>query len=246
MVETAENWLQRTEILLGPAALAKLRAAHVMLAGAGGVGGYAAEALVRAGIGKLTVYDPDDVHPTNLNRQILALHSTLYQNKVEVLKKRLLDINPQLQIHTFAEALTAENIPEIMQQNNFDYVLDAIDSVSDKCFLLAAAYQQHIPVISSMGAGRRLNPAAVQYADISKTSVCQLARAVRSRLRKEYNINRGIECVCSTETPLSHHSGNPDEASIIGSSSFMPGIFGLFLAGRVIQRLAESSISGKN
>ena len=242
MQETFEFWQHRSQVLFGAEAMQKLQRSHILLAGAGGVGGYVAEALTRAGVGSLTVYDPDTVHPSNLNRQLLALHSTDNLHKTAVLAQRLPDINPQISLDLQPIALTAGNIPHILQSNHFDYVIDAIDSLHDKCFLLAAACRQNIPVISSMGAGCRWDPTQVQYADISKTFGCPLAKAVRSKLKKEYDIRQGIECVFSPESnPHTLHPSPNGERPIIGSSSFMPGIFGLFIAARVINRLREAS-----
>ena len=239
MQESFENRFQRSEILFGSGALQKLKNAHILLAGAGGVGGYAAEALVRGGIGKLTVYDPDGIHFTNLNRQILALCSNNTQSKAAVLQQRLLDINPELELTALPEALTLENIPQILEDNHFDYIVDAIDSVNEKCFLLAQAYMRKIPVIASMGAGCRIDPTQVQYGDISKTYGCKLAKTVRGKLKKEYNIFKGIECVFSGENnPSAVIPGENGERPTIGSSSFMPGIFGLFMAAKVLNNLS--------
>ena len=236
----AESIFHRTKILFGSSAMQKIAQSKVLLAGAGGVGAYAAEALVRGGIGSLTVYDPDTVHPTNLNRQILALHSTCGKLKTDCLRDRLLEINPQLVLEACPQALTADNIASILQNNHFDYVLDAIDPINEKCFLLASCYRLKIPVISAMGAGCRLDPAQVKYADISQTSNCRLAKSVRNKLKKEYNITKGIECVYSSEPPIPEAvlAETPGSRPTIGSSSFMPGIFGLFMAGRVLKKLS--------
>lgn len=242
MTASSENPFHRSEILFGKSAMEKLRDSRVLLAGAGGVGGYIAEALVRGGIGHLHVYDPDLVHCTNLNRQILALESNLGEPKTQVLAQRLKAINPRLDIAVYAEALTAENIPHILEADAFDYVADAIDSINDKCFLLARAYALQIPVISAMGAGCRRDPALVQYSDISKTHSCPLAKNVRAKLKKEYDITRGITCVFSSESnPAAVIPGAAGERPTIGSSSFMPGIFGLFMAGKIINDLADKN-----
>ncbi len=238
MPETFENYLQRSEILFGSGAMAKLARSRVLLAGAGGVGGYAAEALVRGGIGHLTVYDPDKVHPTNLNRQILALRSTNNMFKTDVLQERLHDINPGLDLQVKNAALTRENIPQIIDEGNFDCIIDAIDSINDKCFLLAYAYHKQIKTFSSMGAGCRVDPTKIQYADISKTHSCALAKNLRAKLKKEYNIVKGIECIFSCEiNPAAVIPGAPGERPTIGSSSFIPGIFGLFAAAGAINYL---------
>jgi len=235
MLENNADWLQRSRILMGDTAIERLQQTHVLLAGFGGVGAYAAEALVRAGIGKLTIYDPDKVHLTNLNRQLPALHSTLDEYKVKVAAGRLPDINPGLELHIHPAALTVENIAQILDENRFDYIADAIDSINEKCLLLAQAHQRQINIISSMGAGFRLDPAQIRYADISKTCNCKLAKIIRGKLRREYNINKGIECVFSTEVPLPFPANN--EANLIGSNSFIPGIFGLFMAAKIVNTL---------
>ena len=188
MLENDVDFLHRSRILYGSEAMEKLRRSHILLAGAGGVGGYAAEAVVRGGIGSLTVYDPDKVHLTNLNRQLIALESTIGKYKTDCLRERLQQINPELKINAVNQALTPENISAILDDGNFDYVIDAIDSIRDKCFLLAECHRRKIPVISAMGAGCRLDASAMQYSDISKTFNCRLAKNVRAILKKEYNI----------------------------------------------------------
>ena len=241
MLENEVDFLHRSRILYGSEAMERLRSSHILLAGAGGVGGYAAEAVVRGGIGSLTVYDPDKVHLTNLNRQLIALESTIGKYKTDCLRERLQQINPELKINAVNQALTPENISGILDNGKFDYVIDAIDSIRDKCFLLAECHRRKIPVISAMGAGCRLDASAMQYSDISKTFNCRLAKNVRAILKKEYNIVKGIECVFSTEPPLEHGvwQENPNERPTIGSTSFMPGIAGLMLAAKVLNSLAE-------
>lgn len=240
MPETFDDFLQRSVILYGENAMKKLRSSRVLLAGAGGVGSYAAEALARSGIGHLTVYDPDKVHPTNLNRQLPALRSTVGKFKTDVLRERINDIDPQLDLQANPERLSKENIAQILDSGSFDYIVDAIDSLDDKCFLLAGAYKRKIKVIAAMGAGCRFDPTQIQYADISKTYGCKLAKNVRSKLKKEYNITKGIMCVFSPEVnPDSIQPGAVGERHIIGSNSFMPGIFGLFMAAKVINDLAK-------
>ncbi len=236
------KWQQRSAILLKPSGLENLSRAHVLLAGAGGVGGYAAEALARAGIGHLSVYDPDVVQPSNRNRQLLALCSTENRPKVDVLRTRVLDINPDIRFDGHAEALTPENIPGILENGAFDYLLDAIDSLSDKCALLAAAYHRGLPTIAAMGAGGRVDPAQIRYADIAKTYNCRLARQVRGSLRK-LGITKGIPCVFSPEDVPDDAVLPPDfehgvMRSTVGTISYLPGVFGLFLAAAAIRELA--------
>ena len=240
MSETFENFLHRSEILFGKAALEKLKNSRVLLAGAGGVGGYAAEALIRGGIGHLTVFDPDKIHPTNLNRQLLALRSGNNTFKTTVLEQRALDINPAIDIKAYPDRLSRDNIADILENGRFDYIVDAIDSLDDKCFLLAEAYKRSIKVIAAMGAGCRVDPTQIQYGDISKTYGCKLAKNVRSKLKKEYNITKGVMCVFSPEVnPDAIQPGAVGERPLIGSSSFMPGIFGLFMAAKVINDLTK-------
>ncbi|MBO5722564.1 MAG: tRNA threonylcarbamoyladenosine dehydratase [Lentisphaeria bacterium] len=241
MSQTEENFLHRTRLLLGNEAVERLQKSRVLIAGIGGGAVYAAEALARGGIGSLTVYDPDRVHISNINRQILALHKDCSRCKTDILRERLQEINPALELNAFAEAMTLENIGRIVQNGSFDYIVDAIDPVNEKCCLLAAAVQHNIPVISAMGAGCRLDPAQVKYADISKTYNCRLARSVRARLKKEYGITGGIRCVFSAEPPLPEAVTKNDDGSLcIGSSSFMPGIFGLFMAAEVLRKLSRA------
>ena len=163
MNQTEENFLHRTRLLLGNEAVERLQKSRVLIAGIGGVGGYAAEALARGGIGSLTVYDPDKVHISNINRQILALHKDCSRSKTDVLRERLQEINPTLELNAFAEALTLENIANIIKNGSFDYIVDAIDPVNEKCSLLAAAVQHNIPVISAMGAGKIAAKAIDEY-----------------------------------------------------------------------------------
>jgi tRNA A37 threonylcarbamoyladenosine dehydratase len=231
----------RNEMLWGKEAQQNLASSHVILFGLGGVGGYAAEALARAGIGKMDLIDNDTVSLTNLNRQLIALESTIGKYKTDCLRERLQQINPELKINAVNQALTPENISAILDNGKFDYVIDAIDSIRDKCFLLAECHRRKIPVISAMGAGCRLDASAMQYSDISKTFNCRLAKNVRAILKKEYNIVKGIECVFSTEPPLEHGvwQENPNERPTIGSTSFMPGIAGLMLAAKVLNSLAD-------
>lgn len=231
----------RTELLLGEEAMQALYRARVAVFGIGGVGGYTVEALARCGIGQLDLIDSDTISISNLNRQILATHSTIGQRKVDVAKARILDINPNCVVRTFA----CFYLPETADQFDFsqyDYIVDCIDTVTGKLQLVEQATAAETPIICSMGTGNKLNPAAFQVADISKTSMCPLARIMRKELKK-----RGIthlKVVFSTEearTPV----GTQEEAAaagkrqIPGSTSYIPGIAGLLLAGEVICDLAK-------
>ena len=175
-----EEWLSRTSLLVGEESLARLQKAHVLVVGVGGVGAYAAEMIVRAGVGEITLLDADTVEESNLNRQLVALHSSLFRAKVDVLGERLLDINPCLKLHTCCRYLEAGDV-EALLDTPYDFVVDAIDTLAPKTALLVACVRRKMRVISSMGAGARLDPAAVAYADIADTYHCGLAREVRRR-----------------------------------------------------------------
>lgn len=227
----------RMQLLVGAEGLEKLQAASVAVFGVGGVGSYAVEALARAGVGKLTLIDYDDVCVTNINRQIHALDGTIGQPKVAAMAERCRAINPQAEVRVIYQRLTVENSAELLT-GNFDYVLDCIDDIGAKLHLLQSCYQQKIPIIASMGAANKLDPAQVQVADLSQTKKCRLARIIRKELRK-HGIERGIKVVFSTEEfrPLLHAEG--ERKPLLGSSSWLPPIFGLVMAGEVIQTLLE-------
>ena len=227
----------RTRMLLGDEALEKLSSARVAVFGIGGVGGYAVEALARSGIGQLDLIDHDTVSVSNINRQILATHSTVGMLKVDAAKKRILDINPDCRVRTFPVFY----LPETAEQFDFsgyDYVVDAIDTVTGKLQLAQRAFEAGTPIISCMGTGNKLDASAFEVADITKTSVCPLARVMRRELKK-----RGIEhlkVVYSKEEPLSssvvdEESGKP----VPGSIAFVPSVVGLIIAGEVIKDLTK-------
>jgi len=238
-----DEWLSRTELLMGNTAMQQLHNAHVMVVGVGGVGAYAAEMIVRAGVGSLTIIDGDTVAKSNLNRQLVALHSTLGKPKTEVLAARLLDINPALNLTAESRFLEAKDIPDLLERDRIDFVVDAIDTLSPKTFLIYHALQRHLPIISSMGAGAKVDPSRIRIADISKTTDCALARAVRKRLRG-MGISSGLPVVFSTEP------ANPqaileveDEAckrTTTGTVSYMPALFGCYLASYVIRHLSQT------
>ncbi|MBQ7362846.1 MAG: tRNA threonylcarbamoyladenosine dehydratase [Clostridia bacterium] len=222
-------------MMLGSEAVERLRSSHVAVFGVGGVGGYAAEALARAGVGKITLIDPDAVSVTNVNRQIIALRSTTGRNKAEVMRDRILDINPDCSV-TALPIFFAEDTESDIDFSAFDYVVDAIDTVKSKLLIIKKAKEQNVPVISSMGAGNKLDPTRFRVTDIYKTSHDPLARAVRSELRR-LGIP-SLKVVYSDETPIGRR-----EAGAPGSISFVPGAAGLALAGEVI--LDISDIRGK-
>ena len=227
----------RTAFLLGEEGLEKLKKSRVAVFGIGGVGGYVAEALARSGVGALDLIDTDVVSVSNINRQIIALHSTVGRKKTEVMAERIKDINPEIQVTVHDVFYLPETAAEF-DFSKFDYVVDAIDTVSGKIALVEQACRVNTPVISSMGAGNKLDPTAFEVTDISKTSVCPLARVMRRELKK-----RGIErlkVVYSREAPKD--SGCVDEESgkpIPGSIAFVPSVVGLILAGEVIKDLIK-------
>jgi tRNA A37 threonylcarbamoyladenosine dehydratase len=230
----------RTWILFGDEAMERLGRSHVAVFGVGGVGGYTVEALARSGIGQLSVIDPDDVGLSNINRQILATHSSLGMLKVEAARKRILDINPNAKVNTYPVFYTPETADTI-DLKQFDYIIDAIDTVTGKLCLVERAVEAGVPIISCMGAGNKMDGTAFQVADISKTSVCPLARIMRKELKKR-GINH-LKVVFSTEDAIKPHGAEEEAAAIgkrqiPGSTSYIPGIAGLLLAGEVIKDLA--------
>jgi len=235
-----EKWLSRTELLLGEQALNKLRSSHVLVAGLGGVGAYAAEMIGRAGAGSLTVVDGDFVHTTNRNRQLLALKSSEGKSKAELMKNRLLDINPGINVTAINEYIRDERMIEILE-GGFDYVVDAIDTLSPKIFLLYHSLQKNLPVVSSMGAGGKFDPEKISIADISETTDCTLARILRKRLHR-LGVRKGITAVYSPETidkeKIVPAIGEPNKASTVGTISYMPAAFGIACASVVIRDLA--------
>ena len=226
-----ENQFTRTEMLIGNDAVEKLKQAHIAVFGIGGVGSYVVEALARAGVGNLDLIDNDDVNLTNINRQIIALHSTVGKSKVEVAKARVLDINPRVNVKIYKTFFTPETSQEF-DFSKYDYVVDAIDSVAGKIELILKAQEANVPIISCMGTGNKLHPEKFEIADIYKTSVCPLAKVMRTELKK-----RGVKklkVLFSTETPIKQE-GQRIPASI----SFVPSIAGLMIAGEVVRELIK-------
>lgn len=237
-----DEWLSRTRLLFGDEPIKRLQNAHVLVVGVGGVGAYAAEMVVRAGIGALTIIDGDTVSESNLNRQLVALHSTLGKSKVEVLKERFLDINPDLKLTAQHRFIEEEDIPALLEGGEIDFVIDAIDTLAPKVALIAYCLRHKIKIVSSMGAGRRKDPSAIRIADIADTYHCALAKAVRLRLRKE-GISKGLKTVFSTEQADRNAvvvvEGKRNKKSTVGTISYLPAIFGCYLAGHVIRKLTE-------
>lgn len=231
----------RSEPLLGDGALKKLSRAHIAVFGIGGVGSYTAEALARCGIGELTLVDNDTVAKSNINRQLIALHSTVGRLKAQVAEERLKDINPCIKTHPVTEFFTAENADSI-DFDSFDYVVDAIDTISSKLALAQICCDKGIPLISSMGTGNKLDATRFEVADIFKTTVCPLARVMRRELKK-MGIKK-LKVVYSTEMPKQHEpvQEQADNArkSIPASVSFVPGVAGMIIAGEVIKDITFS------
>ncbi len=234
------NWFSRTELLLGEEKLNKLRDAHVLVVGVGGVGAYAAEMICRAGVGRMTIVDGDTVNITNINRQLVALHSTIGESKVDVLAKRLLDINPDLKLTARQEYLKDDSIPALLDADQYTFIVDAIDTLSPKCNLIVNALRRKIKIVSSMGAGAKVDPTKIKFADISATSECALAKAVRKRLQK-MGIRRGLPVVFTTEqadrNAVFESDTEQNKKSTVGTISYLPAIFGCFLASYVIRKI---------
>ncbi|MBR2961965.1 MAG: tRNA threonylcarbamoyladenosine dehydratase [Alistipes sp.] len=236
------DWLERSVLLLGEERMRILAAAKVLVVGVGGVGAYAAEMLVRAGIGSLTIADCDHISPSNINRQLIALHSTVGRSKVEVLSQRLLDINPSLQLRIIEEYVKDEKTYEVLDSESFDYVVDAIDTLSPKLALIKGALDRGYPIVSSMGAGAKLDPTAMEIRDISKTHHCPLAHMLRKRLHK-MGIRRGFKAVFSAEPPIEGAMilcEEQNKKSNVGTISYMPALFGIGCASVVIRDLTAT------
>lgn len=240
MSEDRTGWQQRTELLLGKEKIERLRRAHVLVVGLGGVGAYAAEMLCRAGVGQMTIVDADTVQPTNINRQLPALHSTLGKPKAEVLAERFRDINPDLQLRVLPLYLKDEAIPELLDNNRFDFIVDAIDTVSPKCYLIYHALRRGIKIVCSMGAGAKRDITQIRFADLGETYHCGLSKAVRKRLQK-MGVKRKVPVVFSTEQADPNAvvlvDNELNKKSTTGTVSYMPAVFGCYLAEYVIRKL---------
>lgn len=241
------RWYARTEQLLGAEPLARLQGARVAVFGLGGVGSYAVEALARAGVGHFRLVDYGAVDPTNINRQLFALHSTVGRKKVDLAAERILDINPDCEVDARPGFLDPDTVDGFLDPRP-DIVVDAIDSLNSKVTLLESVHRLGIPVVSSMGAGGRMDASQVRVGDISETVICPLARIVRLRLRRR-GVASGIPCVYSVEpaqnttpyepTDVGEHHGTGRPRKPIGTVSYMPALFGLRVAQEVIQKLLE-------
>ncbi len=239
------RWFARTEQLVGHEAYDRLKAARVGVFGLGGVGSFAVEALARAGVGHLRVVDHDVVNPSNLNRQLFALRSTIGRPKAEVAAERIHDINPECTLDARRAFINGDSVAELLAPD-LDLVVDAIDSVNAKVALLQAAFERNIPIVSSMGAGGRLEGAGILVGDLSETEVCPLAAVIRKRLRRR-GITTGIRCVYSTEPcrndllpnpiDVDAHVGPGRKRTPLGTLSYMPALFGLRIAEEVIRTI---------
>lgn len=232
---------KRTALLLGEDAVEKLSSCHVAVFGVGGVGGYTAEALARSGVGNIDLIDNDTVSESNINRQIIALHSTVGRYKTDVMKERILDINPQANVRAYKTFFMPETENEF-DFTQYDYVVDAIDTVTGKIALAVKADKAGTPIISSMGAGNKLDPTAFEVTDIYKTSVCPLAKVMRREL-KQRGIKK-LKVVYSKEVPLSPVSdgeNEPHRRKTPGSTAFVPSVAGLIIAGEVIKDLIKNN-----
>lgn len=239
-IQDAPEWQQRTALLLGKDKMERLHRAHVLVVGLGGVGAYAAEMICRSGVGRMTLVDADTVQPTNINRQLPALHSTVGQAKAAVLAARFKDINPNLQLTVLPVFLKDENIPELLDAAEYDFVVDAIDTLSPKCHLIAETLKRRIRIVSSMGAGAKSDITQVRFADINDTYHCGLSKAVRKRLQK-MGIRRKLPVVFSTEqadpNAVLLTEDEMNKKSTCGTVSYMPAVFGCYLAEYVIKRI---------
>ena len=233
------NWLERTELLLGEEKLNILKNANVLVVGVGGVGAYAAEMIVRAGVGSMTIADADKVSSTNINRQLVALHSTVGREKCDILAERLKDINPDLNLQIVNRFIKDDETDTLLDSAKFDYVVDAIDTLSPKLALIKGALDRGIPLVSSMGAGAKTDPTLMEIKDIAKTHHCPLAHMLRKRLHK-IGIKRGFWAVFSPE-PVREGAmilcEEQNKKSNVGTISYIPALFGIGCASVVIRDL---------
>ncbi len=233
------DWMERTGLLLGEEKLDLLRQAHVLVVGVGGVGPYAAEMIARAGVGRMTLADADTVSPSNINRQLVALHSTVGRPKVEVLAERLRDINPRIEVHAVNEYIRDEATARLLDAAHYDYVVDAIDTLSPKLALIVETLARGLPLVSSMGAGAKTDPTQLEIDDIGRTHHCPLAHMLRKRLHKA-GIRTGFRAVFSPE-PVREGAmircEEQNKKSNVGTISYLPALFGIGCASVVIRGL---------
>lgn len=237
----SENWQERTELLVGKENVQKLKNAHVLIVGLGGVGSSAAEAICRAGIGEITIVDGDQINVSNKNRQLPALDSTIGKPKAEVVGKRLMDINPELKLNIIQEYIKDDRMIEILNKP-YDYVVDAIDTLSPKVYLIYHSIQKGLKIVSSLGSGARLDPTKIIIKDISKSYNCRLGFLLRKRLRK-LGVSKGFKVVFSEDKADSNavvvDEPGENKKSSVGTISYMPPVYGYFCASVVIRDLIE-------
>ncbi len=236
------NRYSRTILLFGEASFQKLKNSHILIVGLGGVGGYAAEQICRAGVGKLSLIDSDTIQESNINRQLIASTTTIGKNKTDVFLQRLKDINPDAEIFIITDYISESNVGAILNTIKPDYVVDAIDTPAPKVSLIKTCIINKIPIVSSMGAGGRINPEKVQIADIEQTYNCGLARVVRKRLHK-MGIRGGFKVVFSSENVIEEaivQEESRNKKTNVGSVSYMPAVFGMFLASVVIRDITNN------
>lgn len=240
---------ERMGILVNDNGIKKLENANIFVAGCGGVGSFVIEALARAGIGRLTIVDMDVVDASNINRQLVALQSTIGKAKVQIMKERISDINPECKVNALETFINPENTHDLLNEYKYDYVIDAIDTLNAKVNLVKTSHQLGLRTISSMGAGGKTDPTQLKVADIYKTDVCALARAMRVRLKKQ-KVKKGIKAVFSTQksiAPLPPKDPKPNQQgrsrATNGTLSYMPSLFGLTIAGIVIQEIINDDFN---
>lgn len=240
------SWLSRTSLLIGEDTVRYLTNAHVMVVGLGGVGSYAAEFIARSGIGKMTIIDGDVVDPTNRNRQLPALATNHGQSKALIMAERLQAINPELQLTVIKEFVNPEMVLQQFHTKP-DYIIDAIDSITPKLTFIKMAYESGLPLVSSMGAGAKLDPTQLQVVDISKTYNCPFAQQIRKML-KQHQIRKGVKVVFSPEKPIKESlmltDGKNYKKSAYGTVSYMPAVFGAVAASVAIRDLMKKSVKG--
>jgi len=236
-----DSFQTRTELLLGEESLERLKKAHVLVVGLGGVGGYAAEMLCRAGVGRMTIVDGDKVSVSNINRQIIALRSTVGISKTELFKQRFHDINPDCEVTALNVFLRDEEMIRLLEKEKYDYVVDAIDTLSPKVFLLYHAHRLGLPIVSAMGSAGKLDPSKIEVTDVAQSHTCPLAAMVRKKLHK-LGVREGFMVVFSPEKvdeSAMVEDPSQNKRTTVGVISYMPAVFGCYCASTVINDLIE-------